>query len=140
MESNEHPLRKPCILIVDDDMCNLKLFAMLLAKRGYRVLLATDAQLGLDIARRERPDLIIMDIQLPDGSGLEATRSLKADQDTRGIPVLITTAFLIDEGVVRESGCDGYLPKPFPLGRFLPVVISLLDCSAAAARKTNAAA
>jgi two-component system, cell cycle response regulator DivK len=111
------------ILIIDDDALNLKLFAMTLAGRGYRVLLAMDARRGIELACRERPDLIMMDIQLPDMSGLEATRALKQGAGTSGIPVLITTAFLVDSEELRASGCDAYLPKPFSG----PQLLSALD-------------
>jgi two-component system, cell cycle response regulator DivK len=120
----------PCVLIIDDDALNLKLFAMTLTGRGYRVLLAMDARRGLDLAGRERPDLIMMDIQLPDMSGLEATRTLKKDDDTRGIPVLITTAFLVDSEELQASGCDAYLPKPFSGPQLLSVMDSLIAQSA----------
>jgi len=118
------------ILIIDDDALNLKLFAMTLAGRGYRVLLAMDARRGIELACRERPDLIMMDIQLPDMSGLEATRTLKKDDDTRGIPVLITTAFLVDSEELQASGCDAYLPKPFSGPQLLSVMDSLIAQSA----------
>lgn len=115
-----------CILIIDDDALNLKLFAMTLAGRGYRVLLAMDARRGIDLAGREHPDLIMMDIQLPDMSGLEATRALKQAADTSGIPVLITTAFLVDSEELRASGCDAYLPKPFSGPQLLSALDSLI--------------
>jgi len=118
------------ILIIDDDALNLKLFAMTLAGRGYRVLLAMDARRGLELACSQRPDLIMMDIQLPDMSGLEATRALKQGAATRGIPVLITTAFLIDKDALSESGCDAYLPKPFSGPQLLSALDSLISQSA----------
>jgi two-component system, cell cycle response regulator DivK len=118
------------VLIIDDDALNLKLFAMTLAGRGYRVLLAMDARRGLDLAGSERPDLIMMDIQLPDMSGLEATRLLKQDADTSGIPVLITTAFLVDSEALRQSGCNAYLPKPFSGPQLLSALDSLIAQSA----------
>lgn len=119
-----------CVLIIDDDALNLKLFAMTLSGRGYRVLLAMDARRGLDLAAQQHPDLIMMDIQLPDMSGLEATRTLKQDADTRTIPVLITTAFLVDSDELRASGCDAYLPKPFSGPQLLSVMDSLMAQSA----------
>src|ERR1044071_2748432 len=114
------------ILIVDDDDLNLKLFTVSLSKRGYRVLLAMDARLALDLAHRERPDLIIMDVQLPDMSGLEATRMLKSDDPTRAIPILITTAFLIDKEELQKSGCDAYLGKPYPAHKLIEIIASLM--------------
>lgn len=118
------------ILIIDDDALNLKLFAMTLAGRGYRILLAMDARRGIELACRERPDLIMMDIQLPDMSGLEATRALKQGAGTSGIPVLITTAFLVDREALHASGCDAYLPKPFSGPQLLSALDSLIAQSA----------
>ena len=119
-----------CVLIIDDDALNLKLFAMTLAGRGYRVLLAMDARRGIELACSERPDLIMMDIQLPDMSGLEATRALKQGAGTSGIPVLITTAFLVDREDLRASGCDAYLPKPFSGPQLFLALDSLIPQSA----------
>lgn len=125
-EAAADPLVRRRVLIIDDDALNLKIFAMTLTHRGYGVLLAMDASLGLDLAQREQPDLIIMDVQLPDMSGLDATRALKGDERTRNIPILITTAFLIDKERLLESGCQAYLPKPFPAAQFMSVVESLV--------------
>ena len=119
-----------CVLIIDDDALNLKLFALTLAGRGYRLLLAMDARRGIDLACRERPDLIMMDIQLPDMSGLEATRILKQGANTSGIPMLITTAFLVDSEDLRASGCDAYLPKPFSGPQLLSALDSLIPQAA----------
>ena len=130
-EAAATPDPRPRVLIIDDDALNLKIFAMTLASRGYRVLLAMDARLGLDLAQREQPDLIIMDVQLPDMSGLEATRTLKGSKNTRNIPILITTAFLIENDALRDSGCEAYLPKPFPAAQLMTVVESLIMRSAA---------
>jgi two-component system, cell cycle response regulator DivK len=129
-ETADRGVSERCVLIIDDDALNLKLFAMTLAGRGYRVLLAMDARRGLDLAAQQRPDLIMMDIQLPDMSGLEATRALKQDADTSTIPVLITTAFLVDSEELRASGCDAYLPKPFSGPQLLSVMASLIAPSA----------
>jgi two-component system cell cycle response regulator DivK len=122
----------PRVLIVDDDALNLKLFATSLSRRGYRVLLAMDGRRGLELARQERPDLVMMDVQLPDMSGLEATRALKSGNATRHIPVLVTTAFLIDRDELRSSGCDAYLAKPFSAPQLLSLIASLTAESAAA--------
>jgi two-component system cell cycle response regulator DivK len=123
------------ILIVDDDALNLKLFASILARRGYRVLLAMDAERGLELARQEQPDLIVMDIQLPGMSGLDAVRTLKADEETRAIPVIIATAFLVDEEELRATACDRYLPKPFATSD----LIGAIDTLVTQARSTAAA-
>ncbi len=115
-----------CVLVVDDEPLNMKLFTLMLARRGYRVLEACDGYQGLDLARRERPDVIIMDVQLPGVSGLEVTRLLKDDPKTRDIPVIIATAFLIEEEDLLKSGCDGYMPKPFVMSQFVKLIGSLV--------------
>jgi two-component system cell cycle response regulator DivK len=121
------------ILIVDDDALNLKLFASILARRGYRVLLAMDAERGLELARQEQPDLIVMDIQLPGMSGLDAARQLKAEAETAAIPVIIATAFLVDEEQIRASACDRYLPKPFATADLISAIDTLVARAGSAA-------
>jgi two-component system, cell cycle response regulator DivK len=116
-----------CVLIVDDEPLNLKLFTLTLIKRGYRVLQATDGYHGFVLAHDDLPDLIIMDVQLPKISGLEITRTLKDNAHTQNIPILIATAFLIDEEKIRESGCDGYMTKPFAMKDFIGLIESLLE-------------
>lgn len=131
-KTGDNPDHGRCVLIVDDDALNLKLFATSLSRRGYRVLLAMDGRRGLDLAQRERPDLIMMDVQLPDMSGLEVTRTLKSGDDTRDIPVLVTTAFLIDSEALRHSGCDAYLAKPFSAPQLMSLIASLMSQPSAA--------
>src|SRR5688572_33390254 len=99
------------ILIVEDNPLNMKLFSAMAAAQGYGVMQAVDGLAGVDLARREHPDLIIMDVDLPGISGLEATRLLKADAATRDIPIIITTAYEYDDEI-RASGCEGYMSKP----------------------------
>lgn len=103
------------LLIVEDNPANLKLARVVLERAGYAVLAATDAEAGLALARESRPDLILMDIQLPGMDGLAATRELKRDAATAAIPILALTAHAMkgDEDKIREAGCDGYLAKPF---------------------------
>ena len=102
------------VLIIEDNPTNLKLATFLLQSVGHTVLSATDAEAGLARARAERPDLILMDVQLPGMSGLEATTQLKADAATRAIPVVALTALAMkgDEERIRAAGCDGYIAKP----------------------------
>lgn len=102
------------ILIVDDNVTNLKLVAYLVRAKGYEVATAVDAETALEAVRTARPRLILMDLQLPGMDGLEATRLLKDDPDTRSIPVVALTAQAMkgDEARIREAGCDGYLSKP----------------------------
>lgn len=117
-----------CILIVDDNPMNMKLFTALVAAQGHQALQASDGFRGLDLAHQHHPDLIIMDIQLPGMSGLEAIRNLKADPATRDIPVIITTASEIhgDEEERRASGGDGFIAKPVAISEFLELVEGLM--------------
>ena len=112
------------ILIVEDNPLNMKLFSAMIAAQGYEVLQATDGAHGLDMARRLHPDLIIMDIQLPSMSGLDVTRNLKADEVTREIPIIATTAFAMrgDEEMILASGCDAYMAKPIAISQFLELI------------------
>ena len=114
-----------CILIVEDNRLNMKLFSAMVAAQGYGVLQADDGLRGLDLARREHPDLIIMDVDLPGISGLEATRLLKAAADTRDIPIIITTAYAYDDEI-QASGCDGYMAKPITVADFVSLIDSLM--------------
>jgi two-component system cell cycle response regulator DivK len=112
------------VLIVEDNELNMKLFHDLLDAHGYNILQTKDGMEALDIAREHRPDLILMDIQLPEVSGLEVTKWLKDDQDLRAIPVVAVTAFAMkgDEERIREGGCEAYLSKPISVGRFIETI------------------
>jgi two-component system, cell cycle response regulator DivK len=112
------------ILIVEDNVLNMRLFNDLLEAHGYTVLQAVDGLEALRIIREHRPDLILMDIQLPEVSGLEITKWLKADEELRRIPVVAVTAFAMtgDAEKIRQAGCDGYLTKPISIAGFLQVV------------------
>lgn len=130
MGSDQDPKQKDsvdqqCILIVDDEPLNLKLFTLTLIRRGYRVLQASDGFHAFVLAHESRPDLIVMDVQLPEISGLEVTRALKNSIYTHNIPILIATAFLIDDEKLRESGCDGYITKPYAVKNFIDLIESL---------------
>lgn len=102
------------ILIIEDDPNSLLLTSVVLAQAGHTVLSAERASSGLALARERQPDLILMDIQLPDMDGLSATRRLKADPATAAIPIYALTAHAMtgDEAMARAAGCDGYLVKP----------------------------
>jgi len=102
------------ILVVEDNPANMKLATLVLRGCGHEVLQATDATDGLAAARRERPDLILMDVQLPGMDGLAATRQIKADPTTRNIPVIALTALAMqgDAERIGAAGCDGYVAKP----------------------------
>ena len=112
------------VLIVEDNELNMKLFHDLLDAHGYTILQTKDGMEALDIAREHRPDLILMDIQLPQVSGLEVTRWIKDDPDLRSIPVVAVTAFAMkgDEERIREGGCEAYLSKPISVVSFLDTV------------------
>jgi two-component system cell cycle response regulator DivK len=118
----------PTVLIVEDNPLNMKMFAVLLEAGGYTVLQAADGLAGLDLARRVRPQLIIMDLDLPGISGLVATRTLKSDPQTSNIPILLTTATEVaaDNREVGECGCDGFMPKPISVASFLETVAAFL--------------
>jgi two-component system cell cycle response regulator DivK len=112
------------VLIVEDNLANMKLAVFLLESAGYAVLSATDAEAGLTLAREKQPDLILMDIQLPGMDGLQATRLLKGDDATRAIPVIALTALAMkgDEERIRAAGCDGYIAKPIAYKEFLATI------------------
>ncbi len=124
----EHPeIKRKRILVVDDDALNRKLFTAMLAARGHQVFQAVDGACGIDIAYREHPDLIIMDVQMPGMSGLDATHSLKSEPATCDIPVIIATAYSLDEDEIRGSGCDHYLTKPITVSEFIDAVDAVVE-------------
>ncbi len=112
------------ILIVEDDDLSMKLATDLLHAHGYDTLHSVDGKDALQLAREHHPDLIIMDIQLPEISGVEHTRMLKVDEALKDIPVLAVTAFALkgDEEKFLEAGCDGYIAKPISVPHFLETV------------------
>jgi two-component system cell cycle response regulator DivK len=116
------------VLIVEDNPANMTLAVFLLESAGHSVIRATDAEAGLTLARNERPQLILLDIQLPGMDGLEATVLLKRDAATRDIPVIALTALAMkgDEARIRAAGCDGYIAKPLDYKNFLAVVSAQL--------------
>jgi two-component system cell cycle response regulator DivK len=117
------------ILVVEDNPANMTLSVFLLESAGHKVLMATDAEGGLSLARSTSPDLILMDIQLPGMDGLEAIAVLKADDATRDIPVIALTALAMkgDEERIRAAGCDGYIAKPIRYREFLATVAAELE-------------
>ncbi|MEL6830786.1 MAG: response regulator [Pseudomonadota bacterium] len=121
--------RTPRVLIVEDNALNMRLFSDLLEASGYETLKCVDGAKAVGLALKEQPDLVVMDIQLPEVSGLDITRWLKDDERTREIPVLAVTAFAMrtDELLVREAGCEGYLSKPIQVRSFLDTVNHLVQ-------------
>jgi two-component system cell cycle response regulator DivK len=118
----QRPAKK--VLIVEDNDLNMKLFNDLLEAHGYFTLQTKDGVEALRMARQHRPDLILMDIQLPEVSGLEVTKWLKEDDDLRMIPVIAVTAFAMkgDEEKIRDGGCEAYIAKPISVASFMRTV------------------
>jgi two-component system cell cycle response regulator DivK len=117
------------VLIVEDNELNMKLFHDLLEAQGYEILETREGLQALSLAREHRPDLILMDIQLPEISGLEVTKWLKEDDELASIPVVAVTAFAMkgDEERIREGGCEAYISKPISVVHFLDTIRNLLD-------------
>jgi two-component system cell cycle response regulator DivK len=115
---------KKTVLIVEDNELNMKLFNDLLEAHNIATLQTKDGREVLEIVREHLPDLIIMDIQLPEVSGLEVTKWLKAEDALKHIPVVAVTAFAMkgDEQKIREVGCDDYISKPISVSHFIEVV------------------
>jgi two-component system cell cycle response regulator DivK len=117
------------VLIVEDNELNMKLFHDLLEAQGYETIETREGLAALSLAREHRPDLILMDIQLPEISGLEVTKWLKEDDELAKIPVVAVTAFAMkgDEERIREGGCEAYISKPISVSHFLETIRRLLD-------------
>ena len=116
------------ILIVEDNPANMKLASLLLLNAGHTTLCAIDAETGLTLARSERPDLILMDIQLPGMDGLAATALLKKDPATAAIPIIALTAMAMkeDREKTRAAGCDAYIAKPLRYQELYAAIDALL--------------
>jgi len=127
------PMQQPAppktILVVEDNELNMKLFHDLLEAHGYNILQTRDGMEALKLARQHRPDLILMDIQLPEVSGLEVTKWIKEDDSLRTIPIIAVTAFAMkgDEEKIREGGCEAYIAKPISVTKFLKTVEQFLS-------------
>ncbi len=116
------------VLIVEDNELNMKLFRDLLEAHGYATLQTRNGIEALSLAREHKPDLILMDIQLPEVSGLDVTKWLKEDDQLRHIPVIAVTAFAMkgDEERIREGGCEAYISKPITVSMFLDTIRQFL--------------
>ena len=126
---NLNPSPRKKVLIVEDNDLNMKLFNDLLVAHGYGTLQTRDGIEALALARQYHPDLILMDIQLPEISGLQVTQWIKKDDDLRMIPVIAVTAFAMkgDEEKIRDGGCEAYIAKPISVASFLRTVEQFLS-------------
>lgn len=117
------------ILIVEDNDLNLKLFRDLLGANGYETIETKEGLEAISLARNIRPDLILMDIQLPEISGLDVTKKIKADESIRNIPIIAVTAFAMkdDEEKILRAGCEAYISKPISIQHFLETVRKFLE-------------
>jgi len=133
MTNSDASLSSDCgqktVLVVEDNDLNMKLFHDLLEAHGYAILQTKDGMEALKIAREHHPDLILMDIQLPEVSGLEVTKWIKEDDTLKSIPVIAVTAFAMkgDEEKIREGGCEAYIAKPISVANFLQTVQRFLS-------------
>lgn len=120
---------KKKVMIVEDNELNMKLFHDLLEAHDIAVIQTRDGREVLDMARAEKPDLILMDIQLPEVSGLDVTKWIKDDADLKAIPVIAITAFAMkgDEEKIRQGGCEDYISKPISVMQFLEKVKKYLE-------------
>lgn len=125
-------MEKSKVLIVEDNELNMKLFHDLLEAHGVDTIETRDGKEVLELAREHKPDLILMDIQLPEISGLDVTKALKADEELKVIPVIAVTAFAMkgDEQKIREGGCEDYISKPISVTHFLEVIQKYIHTNA----------
>ena len=121
-------MTQPRVLIVEDNVDNYELVRFLLERAGFFVISAANGLEGLDTARREQPDLILMDLSMPELDGWKATQRLKSEEATRGIPVFALTAHTLpgDRKRALDAGCDGYISKPINVASFDKLVANLL--------------
>ena len=129
MEKLDYSALPKTVLIVEDNDLNMKLFRDLLEAHGYRTVEARSGPEALERAAEHRPDLILMDIQLPEFSGLEATKKIKENPELVETPIIAVTAFAMkgDEERIREGGCEDYIAKPISVVSFLEKVKRYLD-------------
>ncbi len=129
------------VLVVEDNELNMKLFCDLLDAFGFETVQSRDGLKAVELARANKPDLIIMDIQLPEVSGLDLTRWIKDDASIKSIPIMAVTAFAMrqDERLVREAGCEAYMSKPIQMTAFITEVKRLTGTlTATPARRPSA--
>jgi two-component system cell cycle response regulator DivK len=123
-EAADRVMMSKKVLIVEDNELNMKLFHDLLDSQGYQTFQTREGLQAMALARQHMPDLILMDIQLPEISGLEVTKWLKDDEELAHIPVIAVTAFAMkgDEERIRQGGCEAYISKPISVMPFLETV------------------
>lgn len=128
-----YQVKRKRILVVEDDRLSLILLRQLLTAQGYEILHSSEGWDGINRARNEQPDLIVMDINLPDISGLDATLLLKKDDQTKNIPIIAVTAFVTpaDKANALRSGCYAYIVKPVNMSDLLGTVERFLSSSSA---------
>ncbi|MCY6380480.1 response regulator [Hoeflea prorocentri] len=116
------------VMIVEDNELNMKLFRDLIEASGYETVQTRNGLEAMELARQHKPDLILMDIQLPEVSGLEITKRLKADDELHTIPVIAVTAFAMkgDEERIRQGGCEAYMSKPISVPKFVETIKNYL--------------
>ncbi|TET67432.1 MAG: response regulator [Dehalococcoidia bacterium] len=119
-------MKEKKVLIVEDEETIRRLFKDVLEKVGYKIIIAGDGEQGVQLASKEKPDLILMDVQMPIKNGLEATKEIKGNPLTNNIPVVALTALAMkgDEERVRAAGCDDYISKPVQIRALLEKVAS----------------
>ena len=117
------------VLIVEDNELNMKLFHDLLEAHGIGTIETRNGRDVMDMAREHKPDLVLMDIQLPEISGLDVTKMMKDDEELQNIPIIAVTAFAMkgDEEKIRESGCEDYISKPISVVDFVEIVQKYLN-------------
>jgi two-component system cell cycle response regulator DivK len=127
------------VLVVEDNELNMKLFCDLLDAFGFETVQSRDGLKAVDLARAHKPDLIIMDIQLPEVSGLDLTRWIKDDAAIKHVPIMAVTAFAMrqDERLVREAGCEAYMSKPIQMSAFISEVKRLTGSQTATPARTR---
>ena len=117
------------ILVIEDNEDNLSLMRLLLERANYTVLMASNGFLGLETARSERPDLILLDLAMPEMDGWEVARQIKSDITTRDIPIIVVTAHALPKDRERavDAGCDAFIVKPFSVSKLIGEIENLLD-------------
>ncbi len=122
-------MKSKTILVIEDNELNMKLVRSLLKIGNYEVLEAVDAEIGMQLIRKHRPDLVLMDVQLPGMDGLKATRIIKGDLALKDIPVVALTSYAMqgDEEKAAEAGCTGYITKPLDTKVFLEIIDQYIE-------------